>query len=152
MDSGERIIVKAVVKRGALLPLYSTDAAAGADLHAFLPAGESITVQANGGRALIPTGLILEIPPGYEGQVRARSGLAIKHGVTVLNSPGTIDSDYRGEVQVILINLGKEPFVIEAGDRICQMVLNKYERFNWSHVQVLSSTERGSGGFGHTGL
>ncbi|MFA5468396.1 MAG: dUTP diphosphatase [Sphaerochaetaceae bacterium] len=152
MDSGERIIVKAVVKRGALLPLYSTDAAAGADLHAFLPAGESITVQANGGRALIPTGLILEIPPGYEGQVRARSGLAIKHGVTVLNSPGTIDSDYRGEVQVILINHGQHPFSVTNGLRIAQLVVAPVKQGQFIAVEEVNETKRGEQGFGSTGV
>ncbi|WP_088653625.1 dUTP diphosphatase [Geofilum rhodophaeum] len=131
------------------LPDFATVDSAGVDLRAHLE--DSITILP-GERQLIPTGLFMEIPLGYEVQIRPRSGLAIKHGVTVLNSPGTIDADYRGEVKVILINLGQETFVVEPGDRVCQMVLNKYERFDWSHVEVLSATERGSGGFGHTGL
>lgn len=131
------------------LPDFATVDSAGVDLRAHLE--DSIAILP-GERHLIPTGLFMEIPEGYEVQIRPRSGLAIKHGVTVLNSPGTIDADYRGEVKVILINLGQETFVVEPGDRVCQMVLNKYERFVWSHVEVLSVTERGSGGFGHTGL
>ncbi|HHU59124.1 MAG TPA: dUTP diphosphatase [Bacteroidales bacterium] len=143
------LTIKVINTSNNPLPDFATVDSAGVDLRAHLQ--ESIQILP-GDRQLIPTGLFIEIPEGFEVQIRPRSGLAIKHGVTVLNSPGTIDADYRGELKVILINLGKEPFVIEAGDRICQMVLNKYERFNWSHVQVLSSTERGSGGFGHTGL
>jgi len=143
------LTIKVINTSNNPLPDFATVDSAGVDLRAHLK--ESIQILP-GDRQLIPTGLFIEIPEGFEVQIRPRSGLAIKHGVTVLNSPGTIDADYRGELKVILINLGKEPFVIEAGDRICQMVLNKYERFNWSHVQVLSSTERGSGGFGHTGL
>lgn len=143
------LTIKVINTSNNPLPDFATVDSAGVDLRAHLK--ERIQILP-GDRQLIPTGLFIEIPEGFEVQIRPRSGLAIKHGVTVLNSPGTIDADYRGELKVILINLGKEPFVIEAGDRICQMVLNKYERFNWSHVQVLSSTERGSGGFGHTGL
>jgi dUTP pyrophosphatase len=104
-----------------------------------------------GKRALIPTGLYLEIPVGYEAQIRPRSGLAINKGISILNSPGTIDSDYRGEVCIIMINLSEEDFVIRDGDRICQMVISKHERAEWIKVDVLEETERGSGGFGHTG-
>jgi len=103
-------------------------------------------------RALIPTGLFIEVPEGYEAQVRPRSGLAIKNGITVLNSPGTIDADYRGEVKVILINLSNEPFTIQNGDRIAQMVIAKYEKIAWNQVPQLSETERGAGGFGSSGI
>ena len=101
--------------------------------------------------ALVPTGLFLELPTGYEAQVRPRSGLAIKHGITVLNTPGTIDADYRGEVCVILVNLSNEPFVIADGERIAQMVIARHEQAEWELVEVLSETERGAGGFGHSG-
>jgi dUTP pyrophosphatase len=103
-------------------------------------------------RALIPTGLFIELPEGYEAQVRPRSGLAIKNGITVLNTPGTIDADYRGEVKVILINLSNEPFTIQNGDRIAQMVIAKYEKITWKQVEQLSETERGAGGFGSSGI
>ena len=103
-------------------------------------------------RALIPTGLFLALPQGYEAQVRPRSGLAIKKGITVLNSPGTIDADYRGEVCVILVNLSSEPFIITDGERIAQMVIARHEQVEWSEVEVLDDTERGAGGFGHTGV
>jgi dUTP pyrophosphatase len=103
-------------------------------------------------RALIPTGLFIEVPEGFEAQVRPRSGLAIKKGITVLNAPGTIDADYRGEVKVILMNLGNEPFTIQNGDRIAQMVIAKYEKIVWNKVAQLSETERGAGGFGSSGI
>lgn len=102
-------------------------------------------------RVLVPTGIFMEIPEGYEVQIRPRSGLAINHGISVLNSPGTIDADYRGEIKVILVNLSDKAFEITSGERICQMVLKKYERFVWKEVNSLSKTERGGGGFGHTG-
>ena len=102
-------------------------------------------------RKLIPTGLFIELPEGHEAQIRPRSGLAIRHGVTVLNTPGTIDADYRGEIGIILVNLSDEDFVIRDGDRICQMVINKHEKISWEEVDVLEQTTRGSGGFGHTG-
>ena len=102
-------------------------------------------------RALIPTGLYFAIPAGYEVQIRPRSGLAMKHGITVLNTPGTIDSDYRGEIRVALINLSREPFTIEPGERICQMVLARYEQVEWVETEQLDDTDRGEGGFGHTG-
>jgi len=133
----------------AALPVYSTESAAGADLCAALDAPETIGV---GQRVLIPTGLILEIPDGYEGQVRPRSGLALKHGVTVLNSPGTIDSDYRGEVRVILINLGQEPFVVTPGDRIAQLVIAPTERARFARADAISDTARAASGFGSTGI
>ena len=102
-------------------------------------------------RMMVPTGLFLEIPAGYESQIRRRSGLAIKRGITILNSPGTIDADYRGEVCIILVNLSDKSFVIEDGERICQMVISKHEKAEWENVDVLLDSERGAGGFGHTG-
>jgi dUTP pyrophosphatase len=130
------------------LPAYQTIYSAGMDLRANLQ--ESLTLQPLG-RALIPTGLFMEIPQGYEAQVRPRSGLALKHGLTVLNSPGTIDADYRGEVQVLLVNLSDKPFVIENGERIAQIVFAKHEQADLNEVTMLSTTDRGSGGFGSTG-
>lgn len=130
------------------LPKYSTDASAGMDLRANLDADLIIKPM---DRMLIPTGLFLEIPLGYEAQIRPRSGLAVKNGITILNSPGTIDADYRGEVCIILINLSKEDFIIKDGDRICQMVIAKHEKAEWVTVQSLERTVRGTGGFGHTG-
>jgi len=130
------------------LPEYSTLSAAGMDLRANIDS--DITIKPLE-RKLINTGLFIEIPEGYEAQIRPRSGLAINKGVTVLNSPGTIDSDYRGEVCVILINLSAEEFVIKDGDRICQMVIARHERAEWTIVETLIDTERGTGGFGHTG-
>ena len=131
------------------LPFYSTEHSAGMDLRAFLP--ESIVLQSME-RALIPTGLFIEVPEGYEAQVRPRSGLAIKNGITVLNTPGTIDADYRGEVKVILVNLSNEPFTIQNGDRIAQMIIAKYEKISWNQVEQLSETVRGAGGFGSSGV
>ena len=130
------------------LPAYATPGSAGLDLRAHLE--EPRTLQP-GERTLIPTGLSLALPDGYEAQVRPRSGLALKHGITVLNSPGTVDADYRGDVGVILINLGHEPFEIAPGDRIAQLVVAAYAQVEWSLVETLPETERGSGGFGHTG-
>ncbi len=132
------------------LPEYQTKYSAGMDLRAAL-VESTITLAANGGTALVPTGLAIALPEGYEAQVRPRSGLAAKYGVTVLNSPGTIDADYRGEIKVILINHGKDPFVINNGDRIAQMVIARYEQIEWQLVDILDETERGTGGFGHTG-
>jgi len=131
------------------LPDFSTLHSSGVDLRAFVD--EPVIIEPFQ-RVLIPTGLFIEIPIGFEVQIRPRSGLALKHGITVLNSPGTIDADYRGEIKVILINLSNESFTISNGDRICQMVLNKYERFRWNCVEILSDTDRGQGGFGHTGI
>ena len=138
-----------VNKSDNALPTYETVNSAGMDLRAYLPDGELVIKPMQ--RALVPTGLFMEIPVGYEGQVRPRSGLAIKSGITVLNSPGTIDADYRGEVKVILINLSDVDFVIKSGDRIAQLVIAKHEQPEVVEVQVLSETERGAGGFGHTG-
>ena len=133
---------------GLELPAYATADSAGLDLVAAV-AGP--VVLPPGGRALIPTGLALALPPGFEAQVRPRSGLALKHGVTVLNTPGTIDADYRGEVGVILINHGAEPFTVGRGDRVAQLVLARYERVAWAPADRLPETARGTGGFGSTG-
>lgn len=130
------------------LPAYETAHAAGMDLRANLT--EAIELKPMQ-RALIPTGLFMEIPVGYEAQVRPRSGLAFKHGITLLNAPGTIDADYRGEVKVLLINLGNEPFVINHGERIAQLIIAKHETISWQAVDQLSTTERGAGGYGSTG-
>ena len=138
-----------VNKSNNALPSYETINSAGMDLRAYLPDGEMVIKPMQ--RALVPTGLFMEIPVGYEGQVRPRSGLAIKSGITVLNSPGTIDADYRGEVKVILINLSDVDFVIKSGDRIAQLVIAKHEQMEVVEVETLSETERGAGGFGHTG-
>ena len=141
--------LKIVNKSNNALPGYETVNSAGMDLRAYLPEGQMVIKPLQ--RALIPTGLFMEIPVGYEGQVRPRSGLAIKSGITVLNSPGTIDADYRGEVKVILINLSENDFVINSGDRIAQLVIAKCEQMEVVNVETLSETERGAGGFGHTG-
>lgn len=131
------------------LPSYETMFSAGMDLRAALV--ESSTLKPLQ-RAIVKTGLFLELPIGYEAQVRPRSGLAAKKGITVLNAPGTIDADYRGEIGVILVNLSNEDFTIENGERIAQLVISKHERANWEEVEVLEETDRGSGGFGSTGL
>lgn len=131
------------------LPEYKTEGSSGADLKAHL---QEPIVLASGDIKLIPTGIFCEIPDGFEIQIRPRSGLALKHGVTVLNTPGTIDADYRGEIQVILINLGKEPFVIEDKMRIAQMVIAKVEKGHFIPKETLGETTRGAGGFGHTGV
>jgi len=133
------------------LPAYESELAAGMDLRANLT--ESVTLQP-GERALIPTGLFIELPKDCEAQVRPRSGLAMKHGITVLNSPGTIDPDYRGEVKVLLINLSQEPFEIQHGERIAQMIISQFHQITWQpveHLEDLSDTQRGAGGFGHSG-
>ncbi len=140
--------VKIVNKSKNELPAYSTVHSAGMDLRANLE--EAITLKSLE-RALVPTGLFIELPEGYEAQIRPRSGLALKKGITVLNTPGTIDADYRGEIGVILINLSQEDFVIEHGERICQMVIAAHENVEWDLVEVLEETVRGAGGFGHTG-
>lgn len=133
---------------GLKLPTYATAQSAGMDLSAALE--ESFEL-GPGDRALIPTGLAIALPPGFEAQVRPRSGLAIKHGVTVLNTPGTIDADYRGEIKVCLINHGQDPFTIERGMRIAQMVVERHETIEWDVVKKLEETDRGEGGFGSTG-
>ena len=130
------------------MPEYKTQDAAGVDLYANLDA----TVELNSlDRYLIPTGLYIELPTGTEAQIRPRSGLALKQGITVLNSPGTIDADYRGEIQVLLINLSQDKVSIDPGERIAQMIISKHERIAWEAVQELSDTSRGAGGYGHTG-
>ena len=141
--------VKIVNRSRWPLPQYATTQSAGVDLRADIT--ESIILQPLG-RAMVPTGLYLEIPAGYEAQVRPRSGLAAKKGVTVLNSPGTIDADYRGEVRVILVNLSSEPFAVEPGEHIAQMVIARHEHVEWEEVEVLEESERGAGGFGSTGV
>jgi len=141
--------IKIVNKSKNPNPAYETALSAGMDLRANL--NEDILLRP-GERKLIPTGIYIALPDGYEAQVRPRSGLAIKHGITVLNSPGTIDADYRGEVKVILVNLSDGDFIIKNGDRIAQMVINKVEHVEWENVAELDETERGAGGFGHTGI
>lgn len=133
------------------LPAYATEHSAGMDLYAAIPSDASEFLRP-GERALIPCGFRMALPVGFEAQVRPRSGLAFKYGVTILNSPGTIDADYRGEVKVILVNLGHVPFRIDRGDRIAQMVIARHEHIQWHLVSDLEDTERGHGGFGHTGL
>ncbi len=130
------------------LPTYATEGAAGMDIRAYMQ--NSITIRPME-RYLVPTGLFIELPPGYEAQVRPRSGLAIKHGITCLNSPGTIDSDYRGEIRVILINLSGVDQTIHAGDRIAQLVVQKVEQVMWKESETIDETARNAGGFGHTG-
>jgi dUTP pyrophosphatase len=141
--------VKIVNKSKHELPSYSTVNSAGLDLRANL---DSPFVLKPLQRKLIPTGLFIELPESYEAQIRPRSGLAFKHGITVLNTPGTIDADYRGEIGVILVNLSDTDFTIEDGERICQMVIAKHEQAEWDQVEVLTETDRGAGGFGHTGV
>ena len=141
--------IKIVNKSAHALPSYETIAAAGMDLRAHLSAYVTLAPME---RKVIPTGLHIALPSGTEAQVRPRSGLAAKHGITVLNAPGTIDADYRGDVGVILINLSADPFTIENGDRIAQMVLAKYERAQWELTDTLEDSERGAGGFGSTGI
>lgn len=142
------IQVKIINRSNHPCPSYATEQSAGMDIRANLV--EPLTL-APLERKLIPTGLTIELPEGFEAQVRPRSGLALKHGVTVLNSPGTIDSDYRGEVGVLLINLSAEPFVVQDGERIAQLVVARHEQVIWEEVNELSDTVRGAGGFGHTG-
>ena len=141
-------LVKVLNKSNNPLPEYATSQSAGVDLRASID--ESITLKP-GTRELIGTGLHMELPTGYEAQIRPRSGLALKHGITVLNSPGTIDADYRGEIKVVLINHGDHDFEIQPGERIAQMVIAKYEQLTWQEAATLSETERGEGGYGHTG-
>lgn len=140
--------VKIVNRSKNPLPEYSTGSSAGMDLRANLD--EAVNLKPLE-RRLIPTGLFMELPEGYEAQIRPRSGLAIKKGISVLNTPGTIDADYRGEIGIILVNLSDETFVVEHGERICQMVINKVETISWNQVENLEDSARGDGGFGHTG-
>jgi dUTP pyrophosphatase len=143
-------IVRLPHGEGLPLPAYETAQAAGMDLRAAVPDDEPLTLRP-GSRFPVPTGLAFALPPGFEGQVRPRSGLAFKHGVTCLNTPGTVDADYRGEVKVILINLGEEDFVIRRGERIAQLVIAPVVQAAWAEVESLEDTARGAGGFGSTG-
>lgn len=145
----KEIEVKIVNHSNNPLPEYSTKDSAGMDVRAMLD--KPVTLRPLE-RALIPTGLHIQLPKGYECQIRPRSGLALKKGITVLNTPGTIDADYRGEIKIILINLSSEPFTIENGERICQMVIKEYVKATLTQVDDLDDTERGAGGFGHTGV
>lgn len=140
--------IKIINKSHHPLPAYATPLSAGMDIRANL--SEPITLRPME-RRLVPTGLFIALPQGYEAQMRPRSGLALKHGITLLNTPGTIDADYRGEIGIILINLSTEPFTVNDGERIAQMVIARHEQAQWLPVEVLDETERGSGGFGHTG-
>lgn len=140
--------IKVVNKSNNPLPAYETAYSAGMDIRAFLQ--EPLNLKPLE-RALIPTGLYIELSPGYEAQIRPRSGMAAKHGITVLNSPGTIDADYRGEIKIIVVNLSSEPFTIQTGDRIAQMVIARHERAVLREAEELGQTDRGAGGFGHTG-
>ena len=150
MEINDRYVkVKVVNKSHNDLPAYSTKDSAGMDLRASLDEPLELKPMQ---RALIPTGIYIELPEGYECQIRRRSGLALKHGVTVLNTPGTIDADYRGEIGVILINLSDTPFVVNDGERICQMVVTRYDKVDWVRVEALDDSVRGAGGFGHTGV
>lgn len=143
------MIVKIINKSNNPLPVYETEGSAGMDLAAWL--SEPIVIKP-GERRLIPTGLYISLPKGKELQVRPRSGLAIKNGISIVNAPGTVDSDYRGEIGVILINLGQEDFTVKSGDRIAQAVVADYTRVEWELVEVLDETERGDGAYGHTGV
>lgn len=140
--------IKIINKSHHPLPEYATPYSAGVDLRASI--SEPIVLKPLE-RTLVPTGLYIELPQGYEAQIRPRSGLAIKHGLTVLNTPGTIDADYRGEIRVILVNLSSEDFIINDGERICQMVIAAHAQVSWEESDTLNDTERGAGGFGHTG-
>ena len=142
--------IQIINKSNNALPGYETIASAGMDLRAYLPDKDVILKPME--RSLIPTGLYMELPVGYEAQIRPRSGLALKFGITILNSPGTIDADYRGEIKVLLINFSAEEFKVTSGDRIAQMIISSHEQVDWDEVEVLSETVRGVGGYGHTGV
>lgn len=146
----ETIKVKIINKSHHPLPQYATPGSAGMDVRSYLPDGPVTLGPLE--RALIPTGLYMELPHGYECQIRPRSGLAIKYGISLVNAPGTVDSDYRGEIGVIVVNLSKDPFTINDGERICQMVIARYTRVDWEETERLDTTIRGDGGFGHSGL
>lgn len=145
----ENVEVKIINRSRHELPAYATPLSAGMDVRANLD--EPIVIEPLE-RVLVPTGLFIQLPQGYECQLRPRSGLALKHGITLVNTPGTIDADYRGEIRVILINLSKEAFTVNDGERICQMVVTNYANVAWHQVDSLDDSERGSGGFGHTGV
>ncbi|MDR1763324.1 MAG: dUTP diphosphatase [Dysgonamonadaceae bacterium] len=140
--------VRIINKSKHPLPAYETEASAGMDLRANIDAPLTLGSLE---RALVPTGIFIELPVGYEAQIRPRSGLAIKHGISLANTPGTIDADYRGEIKAIVVNLSDTPFVINDGERICQMIVARHERVEWEETGELNETERGAGGFGHTG-
>jgi dUTP pyrophosphatase len=144
----ERLKVRIVNRSGHGLPEYGTEMAAGMDIRASL---KEPVVLKPGERKLIPTGLYIELPEGFEAQIRHRSGLAFKRGITVLNTPGTIDADYRGEIEIIIFNLSDQDFIVNDGDRICQMIVSKHERVEWIDAERVNATNRGTGGFGHTG-
>ncbi len=146
----DNITVKIINRSHHALPQYSTPQSAGMDVRAYLPEGPVELLP--GQRALIPTGLHIELPEGYECQVRPRSGLAFKHGITIVNAPGTIDADYRGEIGVLLMNCGQEPFTINDGERIAQLVVARYSHVEWNSTESISESARGEGGFGHTGV
>ncbi len=141
--------IRVINKSSNPLPTYETEFSAGMDLRAFIT--EELIIKPFQ-RVLIPTGLYMELEKGYEAQIRPRSGLALKHGITVLNSPGTIDADYRGEIKILLINFSDVDFVVQNGDRIAQMIISKHEQISWQIAEVLNDTSRGSGGYGHTGI
>ena len=141
--------IKVINRSQNILPAYETLHAAGMDLRADLEAPVTLKTLE---RKLIPTGLFIELPEGYEAQIRPRSGLAYKHGISIVNSPGTIDADYRGELKVLLVNLSAEDFEIKTGDRIAQMVVARHEQVQWQEVETLNETTRGAGGYGHTGV
>lgn len=141
--------VKVINQSNNLLPAYETALSAGMDIRAFM--NEDIILKPFH-RALIPSGLFIELPQGFEAQIRPRSGLALKHGITVLNSPGTIDADYRGEIKILLINLSETDFRIQSGDRIAQMIIARHEQISWEATDSLNETSRGAGGYGHTGI
>ncbi len=143
------MIVRIINKSKNTLPAYETAHAAGMDLRADLETPVTLNPME---RKLIPTGLHIELPEGFEAQIRPRSGLAFKYGIGIVNSPGTIDADYRGEIKVLLINFSQEPFEINTGDRIAQMIVARHERVNWEEVEILTETSRGAGGYGHTGV
>lgn len=145
----ETLTVRIINRSDNPLPRYETYGSAGMDLRAHIPEPITLTPLE---RTLVPTGLHIELPHGYEAQIRARSGLAIKRGLTMLNSPGTIDSDYRGEIKCIVVNLSNEPQTIEPGERIAQMIIARYEQITWNEVETLEETDRSSGGFGSTGV
>ena len=149
MTDKEMIQIKVINKSHHPLPQYATALSAGMDLRANIP--EPVTLKPME-RRLIPTGLFIALPPGFEAQVRPRSGLALKHGITVLNTPGTIDADYRGEVMVLLVNFSAEDFVVADGERIAQMVIARHEQAEWEETDQLDETVRGAGGYGHTGV
>lgn len=146
----DRIKVKIINRSHHPLPAYGTFEAAGMDVRAYLPDGP-VTLKPLE-RKLIPTGLFMQLPSGYECQIRPRSGLALKHGISIVNTPGTVDADYRGEIGIVLINLGSEDFVVNDGERVCQMVIQQYTKVAWEPVKELDRTAREDGGFGHTGV